>query len=66
MFLHILDRFGIDMADAVAVGDGENDVCMVKLAGTGISFNSTNQLIDHVADYIFRDQSLKPVLDVVR
>ncbi len=66
MFLHILDRFGINMADAVAVGDGENDVCMVKLAGTGISFNSTNQLIDHVADYIFRDQSLKPVLDVVR
>jgi hypothetical protein len=37
---------------------------MVKLAGKGISFNSTNQLIDHVADYIFRDQSLKPVLDV--
>jgi glucosyl-3-phosphoglycerate synthase len=66
MFVHILNRFGINMADAVAVGDGENDVCMVKLAGTGISFNSTNQLIDHVADHIFRNQSLKPVLDVVR
>ena len=64
MFKHILDRFGINIANAVAVGDGENDVCMVKLAGKGISFNSTNQLVDNAADYIFRDQSLKPVLDV--
>ncbi|HTQ29082.1 MAG TPA: HAD-IB family phosphatase [Puia sp.] len=64
MLLHILDRFGIQVNNAVAVGDGENDVCMVRMAGQGISFNSTNQLIDHVADHIFRDQSLKPILEV--
>jgi glucosyl-3-phosphoglycerate synthase len=65
MFLHILNRFGINRANSVAVGDGENDVCMVKLAGTGISFNSTNKLIDEVADYIFKEDSLKPVLAVI-
>jgi len=66
MFQYILHRFGISLADSVAVGDGENDVCMVKMAGTGISFNSTTPAVDAVADYVFKDQSLKPVLEVVR
>lgn len=66
MFQYILHRFGISLADSVAVGDGENDVCMVKMAGTGISFNSTTPAVDSVADYVFKDQSLKPVLEVVR
>jgi hydroxymethylpyrimidine pyrophosphatase-like HAD family hydrolase len=66
MFQYILHRFGISLADSVAVGDGENDVCMVKMAGTGISFNSTTRAVDEVADYVFKDQSLKPVLEVVR
>jgi glucosyl-3-phosphoglycerate synthase len=66
MFQYILHRFGISLADAVAVGDGENDICMVKMAGTGISFNSVTSAVDEVADYVFRDSSLKPVLEVVR
>ncbi|MHA4810600.1 HAD-IB family phosphatase [Flavitalea flava] len=66
MFQYILHRFGISVADAVAVGDGENDVCMVKMAGTGISFNSGTSALDEVADYVFREQSLRPVLGVVR
>jgi len=66
MFQYILHRFGISLADAVAVGDSENDICMVKMAGTGISFNSTTPILDHVADYVFRDNSLQPVLGVVR
>ena len=66
MFQYILHRFGISLADAVAVGDGENDICMVKMAGTGISFNSVTPGLDEVADYVFRDTSLKPMLEVVR
>ncbi len=66
MFLHIVNRFGIPLGNTVAVGDGENDVCMIKLAGTGISFNSTNQLIDQVADFTLRDHSLLGVLEIAR
>jgi glucosyl-3-phosphoglycerate synthase len=66
MFQYILHRFGISLADSVAVGDGENDVCMVKMAGTGVSFNSTTGAVDEVADYVFRGESLKPLLEVVR
>lgn len=64
MLLHVLGRFGIGTKDSIAVGDGENDICMIKTAGKGISFNSTNQMLDRVADHIFRDGSLKPVLEV--
>jgi len=66
MFQYILHRFGISLADSVAVGDGENDICMVKMAGTGVSFNSSVPEVDAAADYVFRDQSLKPVLDIAR
>ena len=66
MFQYILHRFGISVADSVAVGDGENDICMVKMAGTGISFNSSTPALDAVADYTFKGNSLKPVLEVVR
>jgi len=64
MLVHVLNRFGIGVDQTVAVGDGENDICMVQLAGKGISFNSTNRIIDRVADHIIRDGSLKPVLQV--
>jgi hydroxymethylpyrimidine pyrophosphatase-like HAD family hydrolase len=50
----------------VAVGEGESDICMVKMAGTGISFNSTTPQVDEVADYVFRGTTLMPVLEVVR
>ena len=66
MFQYILHRFGISLADSVAVGDAENDICMVKMAGTGVSFNSTHEAVDQVADYVFRDQSLRPVLEIAR
>jgi HAD superfamily phosphoserine phosphatase-like hydrolase len=66
MFQYILHRFGISLADSVAVGEGESDICMVKMAGTGISFNSTTPQVDEVADYVFRGTSLMPVLEVVR
>jgi len=66
MLLHVLSRFGIGMDHVIAVGDGENDVCMVKIAGQGVSFNSTSLHIDHVADHIIRDRSLMPVLDLAK
>jgi glucosyl-3-phosphoglycerate synthase len=66
MLMYILERFGIGADNTIAVGDGENDICMIKLAGTGISFNSTNQRIDQVADHVIRDKSLKRVLEVAK
>jgi len=64
MLMHLLKQFGIRVQDTVAVGDGENDACMVAMAGRGVSFNSTNKILDIVADHVFINQSLAPVLDI--
>jgi len=66
MMMHVLNRFGIGVEKTIAVGDGENDICMIQLAGKGISFNSTTKHIDTVADHIIRDGSLKPVLRIAK
>jgi hypothetical protein len=39
---------------------------MVKMAGRGVSFNSSTPVLDDAADYVFRGDSLKPVLEVAR
>jgi phosphoserine phosphatase len=50
----LLDRLGLEPADALAVGDGANDAAMVRLAGLGVAFHAkpalkevANAVIDH-------------------
>lgn len=47
---HILKHYNIDINNAIAIGDGENDLCMVKHVGIGVSFCSTNELLNYLAD----------------
>ncbi|MBP6687318.1 MAG: HAD-IB family phosphatase [Lacibacter sp.] len=47
---HILKHYSIDINNAIAVGDSENDLCMIKHVGVGISFCSTNELLNYLAD----------------
>src|SRR5581483_7092818 len=36
----VADRFGVQLAQTVAVGDGANDIDMLEAAGLGIAFNA--------------------------
>jgi phosphoserine phosphatase len=36
--LHLIDRMGIDSRQVLAVGDGENDVCLLRAAGQSVAF----------------------------
>jgi glucosyl-3-phosphoglycerate synthase len=47
---HILKHYKIDINNAIAVGDGENDLCMIKHVGVGIAFCSSNELLNYLAD----------------
>lgn len=38
--LDISTRFGLSPADAIAVGDGANDLDMIRLAGTGVALHA--------------------------
>jgi phosphoserine phosphatase SerB len=58
-------RYEVEIKNIVAVGDGENDICMINAAGIGVSFCSDNKLLRSVADYIIEKPSLRPLLDIV-
>jgi HAD superfamily hydrolase (TIGR01484 family) len=50
--LKTLEFFGIDKSEAIAFGDGENDIDMVELVGLGIAMGNGNVKLKNVADYI--------------
>ncbi len=55
-------RFGCKTSDAVAVGDGANDIPMLTLAGLAIGFNPTSvvaEVCDHEVD------SLEAILELL-
>jgi len=38
---------------------------MIRMAGTGIAFNSPHQQLDRAANYVLKSESLLPVLGIV-
>jgi glucosyl-3-phosphoglycerate synthase len=64
--IKICRQYKVDLKNTLMIGDGENDICCLKKAGIGISFCSTSNLVDVVADYVIKEpdfQQLIPVLD---
>jgi glucosyl-3-phosphoglycerate synthase len=64
--ISICQRYGVDLKNTLMIGDGENDICCIRKAGIGVSFCSTNNMVDAVADYVIKKPDfnlLTPVLD---
>src|SRR3989339_639231 len=51
VMLKLSAKYDIPLGNMIAVGDSENDVCMVRFAGIGIAFCSDNFVLNNVADY---------------
>lgn len=52
-----LDFFGIDKSEAIAFGDGENDIDMLELVGLGIAMGNGSQKLKNVADFVTKPSS---------
>ena len=64
--IKISKQYKVDLKNTLMIGDGENDICCIKKAGIGVSFCSTSNLVDAVADYVIKEpdfQQLIPILD---
>ena len=59
--LHWAKQNGFDVANTVAIGDGANDVPMLKASGFGVAFRPKNVLRPH-ADLVIEGNSLAPVI----
>lgn len=55
--LKTLEFFGIDKMDAIAFGDGENDIDMLELVGLGIAMGNANDTLKNVADFVTKKSS---------
>lgn len=52
-----LDFFGIDKSEAIAFGDGENDIDMLELVGLGIAMGNGNEKLKKAADFVTKQSS---------
>ncbi len=48
----IVDYFGLEMKDCIAIGDGGNDVSMIRAAGLGVAVGGAREEAKQVANYI--------------
>ena len=51
----LASHLGIDMKDTIAIGDGLNDIEMIKECGIGIAMGNANPKLKDVADYVTDD-----------
>jgi HAD superfamily phosphoserine phosphatase-like hydrolase len=59
-------NYEIDIKDITAIGDSDNDICMVRECGTGVSFFSHNKYLNLVADHLITVRSFIPLLEIVK
>ena len=55
---------GLTMADAIAIGDGANDIPMLSAAGVGIAFCAKPH-VQEQASHVLNERDLTRVLDIV-
>ncbi|MCA1055772.1 Cof-type HAD-IIB family hydrolase [Rossellomorea aquimaris] len=48
----VLDYFQLESSQAIAFGDGENDIDMLELAGLGIAMGNGHERLKEVADFV--------------
>jgi len=50
--VELLDHLGIDSQEAIAIGNGYDDICMTTVVGTSIAVANANQTLKDSATYI--------------
>ncbi len=51
----MLDYYDIDPSEILCIGDGENDVSMLKIAGTSVVMGQASSYVKSFADYVTTD-----------
>lgn len=52
---NVLNYFGYHQSEAIAFGDGENDIDLLQLVGLGVAMGNGNQKLKEIADYVTKD-----------
>lgn len=58
------NKCSVDMSNTVAIGDGANDLDMMKVAGISIAFNA-KPIVEAAADFSIKEPSLRSVAALI-
>jgi glucosyl-3-phosphoglycerate synthase len=61
----VAKRYNIDVKNIIAIGDSESDICMIKDCGIGVSFCSSNETMNLVANKIMNERSFSFLTDFI-
>ena len=61
----VCDRYQVELANTIVIGDGENDICCIKKAGIGVSFCATYEFLDSVADFIIKEPDFELLIPII-
>ena len=64
VLFQLTDKYKVDIQNTIAIGDSENDICMVRESGIGIAFCSEDRLLNIVADKTICERSFKQILEI--
>lgn len=63
--LDICHTLGIELKNTIAIGDGENDICMIKKSGIGIAYCATHPTLNLIADFIITEPDMRKVAELI-
>jgi phosphoserine phosphatase SerB len=63
--IQVCRKYQIEIKNTIMIGDGENDICCIRKAGIGVSFCSSNTMVDAVADYIVKEPDFAKILPLL-
>ncbi|MBM4320126.1 MAG: hypothetical protein FJ125_09225, partial [Deltaproteobacteria bacterium] len=61
--VRLAEQEGLGLDRCAFLGDQENDIAALRLAGLGIAFNPATPQVASAADVVVRGPDLRPVLD---
>lgn len=62
---HVCQKYNVKMTNTIAVGDSQDDRCMVGNAGKGVAFCTNDELLEKVATKTIRERTFEPLLAMV-
>ena len=64
VLFQLAEKYSIDIKNTIAVGDSENDICLIRESGIGIAFCSNNNYLNMIADMCISEKSFLQILEV--
>ncbi len=62
---YVAKHYGIDMDDVICVGDSDNDLSMIKVAGLGVATQNALERVKVHANYIAPSCNDSPIADII-